>query len=568
MRTMKALLLAAAIILPSATVTHAAPGALTVHGVLGQSAVGDAPPLPWTACAGAYADGPTRLWTMCGDRAYCFERDAAGAWACPAANVFSLPNGVRKMKGLGERLIFLSHDDKLYELDLKTRQGKLLTEVHFADGKTPRDFAVGKAGLYALGQDGTVRAWAADGTGGRDLFKLSLPPKADWWYCSIDVEPATGDLLIGSYWPDTKVYRFGVTGKQFPNTGTMSAWPKSGQSDVLCNAAGVPWGLDTGGGGKALASMARGLPKALVGEAWAGYPSGIAVFPSGETWVACAQGLLGFDHKGRPTGKRLGGLADPGLIAAGPDGTVLALLENSQRCARLSADDVPDTPFASYANEPWRVANGWGGKAVGCAWDGKGYLILDAGGSKALWRFDPDHTAFAETPWTRLGKEKAFADPRGLAAGDACCWVLDGPKLLQFGPGAWDGPLQEVTLPPGTDTSAVVTLCSSSDDRLFLATKSGVICVARKGPTWEVAWRSDGAAFQGIAAMCASGGLLLVADRPGTSVTALDEGGKVVSRLGAGDVPGGFEPVDISAAAGWAFVADAKGHRILRVKLP
>ena len=567
MRMMRAVMYAGTLLLTWTTVSNAAPGTLAIHGVLGQTAFGAAPALPWTACAGAYAEGTARLWTMAGDRAYCFERDAAGAWTCPAANVFPLPNGVRKMKGFAGRLIVISHDDRLYEFDLATRQAKLLTEVHFADGKTPRDFGVGKAGLYALGQDGTVRAWDPDGSGGRDLFKLSLPPKADWWYCAIDVEPVTGDLLIGSYWPDTKVYRFDVTGKQFPNTGTMSAWPQSGHSDVVCNAAGVPWALDTGGGGNALAAMPRGLPKALDGNAWAGYPSGIAIFPSGETWVACAQGLLGFGRKGRPTGKRLGGLGDPGLVAAGPDGTVLALLENSQRCARLAADDAPDTPFASNANEPWRVANGWGGKAVGCAWDGKGYLILDAGGSKALWRFDPDHTAFAETPWTRLGKEKAFADPRGLAVGDAYCWVLDGAKLLQFGPGAWDGVPREVTVPPGIDLSAVVALCSSGDDRLFLATKTGVFSLARKGEAWETAWRTD-TAFQGIAAMGTSGGLLLVADRAGANVTVLDEAGTVLARLTAADVPGGFEPVGISAAAGWAFVTDAKGHRVLRVRLP
>ena len=554
-------------LLVSATFALGAPGALTVHGVMGQSARGEAPALPWTGCAGAYADGPARLWTMSGDRAYCFERDAAGTWTCPAGGVFPLPNGVRKMKGFGGRLVFLSHDDKLYEFGLKTRQGKLLTEVRFADGKTPRDFAVGKAGLYALGQDGTVRAWAADGTGARDLFKVPLPPKADWWYCAIDVEPTTGDLLIGSYWPDTKVYRFDLTGKQFPNTGPMSAWPQPGHADVLCDAAGVPWVLDPGGVGRALAPVARGLPKALNGGAWAGYPTGIAIFPSGETWVACAQGLLGFDRKGRPTGKRLGGLGDPGLVAAGPDGTVLALLENSQRFARLSADDAPETPFASNANEPWRVANGWGGKAVGCAWDGKGYLTLDAGGSKALWRFDPDHTAFAETPWTRIGKEKALADPRGLAVGDAYCWVLDGAKLLQLGPGAWDSAPQEVTLPQGTDLSAVVALCSSGDDRLFLATKTTVSCLARRGEAWVIAWRTEGV-FQGIAAVCASGGLLLVADRAGASVAAVDEAGEVVSRLGAAEVAGGFEPVGVSAAAGWAFVADAKGHRMLRLRLP
>jgi hypothetical protein len=415
--------------------------------------------------------------------------------------------------------------------------------------------------VFALGQDGTIKAWGDDGTPAGVLFTVTKPEKADWWYCALGIEPVSGDLLVGSYWPDSKVYRFTTKGKP-----VTEDWPKELQCDGIYMAAGAPWGLTPGGDGRALQPVARGIPSAVEGTSWTGYPTGVTVATGAQMWIACAQGLVSLNRKGRPTGKRIGGLGDPGIVAAGPDGTVLVLVENSQRFVRMSADDTPGDAFASNANEPWRVANGWGGRAVGCAWDGKGYVTLDAGGSKALWRFDPDHTAFAETPWTRIGKEKAFADPRGLAVGDACSWVLDGASLLEFGPGDWNAAPKTAALPADIDAKAIVALCAAGDDRLYFATKTQIIAFDRDGGGWKAAWQSP-ERFEDIAGICAAPNQVIVADR-GTApkVLALDpadgKSGRTLIPVGQVD---DFEPRGVAYAAGYVFVSDAKGHRVLRV---
>jgi hypothetical protein len=459
---------------------------------------------------------------------------------------------MRLARGDDRTLLCVSHDDKVYRFDAETKQTASLGEARWADGKGPREIALGPDGSYcALGPDGTVRGWNADG--GTQGQLLALKAGKDWWYCALGVDPATREFVVGSYWPDCKLYRCdrGATG---PKEVT------EGASALLTVLDGALWLMGTDGSARPV-SATRGGRRPVSGD-WAYYPTGLAPAADGGAWVACAQGLLHFDRKGKPAEKRLGGLGDPSLVAAGANGTVLALVENSQRFARMFADDAPDAPLSSNANEPWRVANGWTSRAAGMGWDGAGYAILDAV-KKCLWRFDPDHTAWAEKPWIRLTKENAFENPRLLAVGDARAYVLDGEKLTTISLADPES-VGTTDLRADVKPADIVALAADGDERLYVATATRVVALDPEGrERWAA---SEG--LRGVCSLAASDGSLIVADRAGKTLTVLDAAsGAVAARLDGSTIPGGFDPTGVTARGSWVFVADAAGHRVLRLKL-
>lgn len=531
----------------SSGTAEGAPAAAKVSGFLGQSESPQSPPAPWTGCVGAMADSAGWLWTIAGDRAYCFAD-------LKLQKAVSLPTGMRAMRGDGKRMVCLGQDDKLYALDVETEKVQFVADARFPDGKGPRDIALSPAGeLFALGHDGSVRGWKSDGTSQDELFRLT--PGKDWWYCSLGVDPKTGDFLVGSYYPDNKVYRCNATGKLLATHEC-----DSGHAAMLTTFDGEAWMLNVGG--RAAPVMKASSQRHVVSGDWAYYPTGIAADGKGGSWIACAQGLLRFDRKGNPTGQRIGGMADPGLIVAGPDGTVLTLLENGQRIARMYADDLPDSSFASVANEPWRVGNGWAGHAVGLCWDGTGYLVLDTT-AKCLYRFDPDHTAWGEKPWTRLTKEGVLQNPRALAVGDALAFVLDGDKLLSLCIPDPEQPSSTLPLPASVKSSDVVALAASDDDHLYLATQTRVVAFDRQG---REAWANSEGCTQ-IVALAASSGRVFLADRGAKRVAVLNaENGKARTSLPGNDVPGGLEPTGIAVQGKWVFVSDIGGKRVVRLK--
>jgi hypothetical protein len=110
-----------------------------------------------------------------------------------------------------------------------------------------------------------------------------------------------------------------------------------------------------------------------------------------------------------------------------------------------------------------------------------------------------------------------------------------------------------------------VAVSASGDTRLFVATKTTVTCLEHRDDAWAVAWQSQ-AAFGQIAAVCSAEGSVLVADRAAGTVVTLDSAGGAAGAPVGAQVPGGMEPVGVAYSAGWAFVSDAKGHRVLRFK--
>lgn len=517
-------------------------GAWQLQGALGQSQAADAEALPWTGAAGVTRQADSGdLWAVAGDRVYHLSRDGKLLESLP------LPGWVRLARGDGKRLVTLDDQGNFYEFDLARKAARKLFTASAEGGKYPAELALGRDGtIFGLYRAGLVRQWDA---AGKATDRLTLPPGNNWDYRALGCDPETGDLWVGTYYPDMKLLRF-AAGDKTPRE------VKEGFATFLASEGGGLWWLDNNGVGKALRPGSCQPPQ---GD-FTGYPSGVAADRDG-SWVACAQGLVQFDAAGRPTGHRVGGLGDLGLVSVNAAGSVLVMLENSQRFGRLWADDAPDAPLCSNSNEPWRVAGGWSGKAVGLADMGDGALVLDAT-SKALWRYDPDHVAWAEKPWIRLTNEGALSAPRLLAVGPARAFVLDGPAVQAFwlsdftvAPTTWP-------LPASLNPETLVALAVSEDEQLLCAATAQSVTAVR--PDGSVAWEVP-SGWQRVAGLAVSGPQVLVADRGAGSLSALAvSSGERTTVIESDAVPGGLEPAALAARGPWLFVSDVRGHRVLR----
>lgn len=512
---------------------------LTFDGALAQSEPAESAALPWTGCAGVTADAGGDLWAVAGDRVYHFTQDRL-------RESVALPTGIRLARGDAQHLVCLSHEGAFYEFDLRTKQARLLCKATFADGSGPGEFALASNGdIYGLSRAGVVQRWDRDG---KSLgVVLQLPPQTKWDYRAIGVDPATGDLWIGTYYPDMHLLRFRAGDKEPVDA-------KEGFAVLLAPIDGGLWSL--GGGGEAQVLRPAAHRRPVVGS-YTGYPTGVAPAADGGTWVSCAQGLVHFDALGRPTGERLGGLSAPGLVAVSSSGTVVNLIENSQRMVRLLADDEPNAAFASNANEPWRVAGGWAGNALGLGWMGGGYMVLDKA-SKALWRFDPEHVAWAEKPWVRMTEEGALQDPRALAVGDTKAYVLDGARVLSFAIAGFKAAPTALALPEGIAPAALATV----DDERFYALTSDHKVVAFKGQ--QALWTASVAGT----ALAANDEVVAVADAAAGTVSLLDPAtGTKLAELTTAQVPAGMQPESVAPYGRWLVVSDSRNSRLLRLKM-
>jgi len=545
-----------------------APLRLVFDSVLGQSQPPDAEALPFLSCTGAAVAADGALWTMAGERAYAFDTRALGLGLNALRRTVSLPAGAVStgVRWDGRRLFCACGNGSLYALDPVTE-----TVVPF--GRWPekaRSFAVA-ADAFAVGfaaraklfiLDGNT-VYGLDGAGKEVGAVLSLPPPGDpsWWYCAVALEPATGDLLVGSYWPDCKVYRFTPSGEPV----TVAGWPRGGHAQLLTELAGQAWILLGGGSSAPLPPVRRSPADDLPGlpAAWTWYHSGLAASPAGGWWLATSQGLVGYDADRTPSHQRLGGLPGVSLLGLAPDGTLVAAVEGGQRFVRLGLADGPGTAFRSDANEPWRTGNAWTAYASAMAWDGERFLVLDRIGRR-LWQFDPWHTAWGEKPWVAPGEANSFEAPRALAAGPGRYWVLDGQRLLEVSraaPTAW----RQVALPGTLKAADIVALAADDDERLYAALPGRVVALRRsEDESYSIVWTIDMTVTKDVWLALAGAGLV-VSGVDGTQIVLLAAAdGRQLSRAGTGDVPHGMSPGCVAAGDHWVVVADGANSRLLR----
>jgi hypothetical protein len=354
-------------------------------------------------------------------------------------------------------------------------------------------------------------------------------------------------LLVGSYWPDSKVYRFAPDGTQV----TRDGWPRPCQAKLLANLGDEVWAVSEGGAAQRLRlGQERAAADPTFGGAGTMYASGLARDAEGCYWLAGSQGLVRFDRRGQPLGQRLGGLDGVRALSIAPDGTVIAALEKGQLMARLALDDEPGGPLANNANEPWRVGAGWQDRAAALAWDAGRFLVADEVG-KQLWQFDPWHTGYQEKPWVKLTEPGSVTQPAAVAVGDLKFWLLADGKLREYR--RPDLTAKDLPLPADFQPLA---LAAADDATLYLASADRVQAW-RDG---KLAWTAGG--FKSIAGLAAASDGVLVSDREARRLVWLRDG----KEIGDLALPG-WRPGAVAARGGWAVVADEDGHRLVRVRV-
>lgn len=523
-------------------------------GVLGQSQPADAAPLPFCGANGAVVDETGRLWTAAGTTLYGFDGPLLAAKLTLPAPVGSLAP-----RWDGQRLFYPS-GGRCYRVDLSGRRAEPLGNARLSDklrafAVLPVGLASGygdKGKLFVLEGD-TVSAYGDDGAPRGTVLSLTRPPGAGWWYCSLGFEPASGDLLVGSYYPDSRIYRFDGAGREV----TTDGWPRTGQSASLDIVRGQAWAVRYGSGAFPLpAKLERGAVLLDVGPQWTQYVNGLAASPGGGYWLASSQGLVRYDARGRETGQRLGGLDGVCGLALAADGTVIASVEHGQRLVRLGLDDEPTTPLRCTANEPWRCAAGWSARAAGLAADGDRFVVADEVNGQ-LWAFDPGHTGWGEQPWLKLGEPHALGQPRCVTVSDQRLWVLDGARVLSATRPDLTR-LEPLALP---DLAAPVALAAIDDDHLVAATAERVVAYGRQGTEWRLVWQQPLASADALAAddthlaVTAAGAVTVLRASDGQRV------GQVATP------PGGWHPGALALRSPWLVVAEAAGHRLVRFRL-
>jgi hypothetical protein len=546
----------------------AASASLRFDGVLGQSQPADSAALPFLACTGAATDTAGLLWTVAGERAYAFDTTALGIGMNGLRCMVPLPAGVVSTGVCWDRqrLFLASGDGTVHALDPVTK-----TVTSFCRWpEKARAFALAPVGVSA-GFAAKAKAFVLEGNAvyaydhaGKELGEvLALPPPGDpaWWYCAVGLEPASGDLLVGSYWPDSKVYRFAADGQQV----TTDGWPRGGHAQALAELDGQAWILLAGGSAAPLPVVRRGPGDELPGlpAAWSWYHSGLTTSPAQDWWVASSQGLVQYSWNRQPARRRLGGLPGVSLLALAPDGTVVAAVEGGQRFVRLGLADAPETALRSDANEPWRTGNGWTAHACGLAWDGESFLVLDRSGRR-LWRFDPWHTAWGETPWLGITQPDSLTAPRALAVGDGLAWVLDDQRLLEAARAdSWSA--REAILPASVPTAEIVALAAEDDVRLYAALAGRVVALDRAADgRYRIAWEKATGMEQDRGLAVSDRGVVVSGRGEVALLLLAATDGRVLSRIAPRDVPGGVSPGCVAACGRWAVLADEAHHRLLR----
>ncbi|MFZ2655922.1 MAG: hypothetical protein WAX69_13410, partial [Victivallales bacterium] len=466
-------------------------------GILGQSQPEGMEPLPFIGASGVAMDRKGNLWTADGKYLYGFTKmdgDVILAEKIPLKN----PAVHFGIISDGRKAFFISYDWKVYSFDPETKEISAVCDT--------KDKA-GKIKSYCISPDGLEKGYAGKGkvfvlegvdvhgyksTGESIGVVLSLPPVPEgqkWHYCAIGIEPNSGDLLVGSYYPDAKTYRFGADGRQV----IMDGWPRKGIfARYIINLNNLSWALTAGGGATSLpATSQKNDDIRTIPPSWTEHANGLAANSEGY-WLSTSQGIVQFDKDGKSNKKRIGGIAGVRGMAVAAGGTVIASVEAGQRMLRFSIDDEPDTTFTSNGNEPFRVGAGWTDKACGIGWDGKLFLVLDETG-KQIWRFDPWHTGWKETPWMPLSEKGTFHNPVSMAVGNKI-WVLDDGRILE---GEFNAPssFRNAGMPEKDLEGA--KLITGSGARIVIASSAKVTAYMMADGGCRKEWEKEG--FSGIA---------------------------------------------------------------------
>jgi len=538
--------------------------AMQFSGILGQSQPVEAAPISVIGALGAANDSSGNLWTVFGNQLTELTPQNGRYVVSKRITLTSPPR--LGLQSDGAKFYYMGQDNRIYAID--PTQSATPQPICSVDPKT-RAFSVAPDGMFG-GYGGiakiftlagnNVSFYKADGSSGGAPLTLPQLTPATCYYNSVGLDPNTGDLLAGGFYPDSKVYRFDPSGNPVTNVD----WPRPGNVNTIVNVNGIAWGTLYGGGAMSLPDKSTPhTPK--LDPAWTQYPSGIATDKNGDYWMATSQGLCEYDFTGKSLGRRIGGLNGVATLAMSPDGVILAGVDRGGQEARLYLDDAADSTISSNANEPWRVGQGWTEKAVAVVPDGNSFLALDAT-AKTIWKFTPANQDGGANSWVKTPLPANVTAPRSLAVGNTLLWVLDNNALLE-GDLSNLSSLHPVSPPDAGDLGRVIAISASNDTMIALAETRNVSAYSRNADgSYKLLWRNG--SFSKIAgiAVCSAG--VVVSDAGAKAVFLLSsQSGATLGSVQAQSVPGGWTPNIVAAAGYWAVVDDPQGDRLIRLSL-
>lgn len=552
----------ASVLLTSASLYAEGVPVLRFSGVLGQSQPVNQKPIEFMGVSGVAFDAHGNMWVARDKKLYQFSK-AGDTWSL--ANTIDLP-GQSMPGGLvwnGECLVQVCTDSKVYNINPDTKIVKNVATIHDKDVKSvivvPNNVKIGFAaknrifvlqGNQVLGVNGDTSS-----------VVLTLPLKCGQStlnYCALGIEPNSGDLLVGSYYPDCKVYRFESSGAEV----RKEQWPRAGFLSQIVSLNNQAWGIM----GPKLVALPDKSPldfdKANLGP----YPmvacSGLSADPDGNFWIACSQGLLEVTPKDSSVFTRLGGVDGVNHLVVGGRGSLLGTIELGSRIIQLNIDDEAGDPLLSSANEPFRIAGNWKSQTRGMVWVGDKYIVLDTSG-KQIWEYHPDYALLHDLPiWVNLTEPGSFSDPKAITTLGELLLVMDGNQLKEskiFAPSKF----HTVALP---DTLEPVEWMAGTPSGLLVLANTKEIRVYRRlqDVAFVMAGSISGLSISGIAV---SGETIFASDNQSASVVVYDANNG--DKLGAMDAKeqGGMRPGSLAVSAPWLFVADGNGKRILRFRI-
>lgn len=320
---------------------------LVLSGLIGQSQGPGTEPVPWTDCAWCVADES-------GDVHF------SGGWKVPAGG----SEAVREENSVpgsvfsdGEGNLFYFYDRRaelgiaiagptgivkgrelarLYHWDLK---------LHAAPASCGAGFAADGRRFFGLDRrTREVHAWTEGGEDAGVVFSFAERKEP---FVSLAIHPGSGDLLLGTGWPENRICRFRPDGTEVKDP----FWPASGYALALATSRSGVWVL---GSGAARLSESKAVSAQCRFGEFSNVTRMLAETADGY-WIATGQGAQ-FYHKndlGR-CARRVGGLADVGALAL-HDGRVL--VGAGYRMLNFWLDDLPGDPISSDDN--WRIAKKW-----------------------------------------------------------------------------------------------------------------------------------------------------------------------------------------------------------------
>ena len=285
-----------------------------------------------------------------------------------------------------------------------------------------------KAKFAVLDRKGMkVRGYSADGGDAGVLLDYSGHEKAKLVE-SVGFLAETGDLLLGTGYPEDNTRRFAPDGREV--LGPL--WPSKARGR-FCVADGRTWAVSS----EAVElSASEGCGRRIGFKAFG--VNSIAA-SGGRFWLGTAQGALLFDPRHpQECLARVGGTGEVDALAMA-DGRVFAFV--GPRICQYWLDDRPDEPLSSDdVNWMWRIGgNFYSGKVVAAEkHDDAIYLDFANGGKRTCYAF-----AWWQSLWMkraeRMRKAEGFAvrppkRPDDMPEGDFTAFALEGDWLVAYSP--------------------------------------------------------------------------------------------------------------------------------------